>query len=218
MKLTAITALAMLLLFSSASWARICTDSRDKYSEIPQSRYDNCTREHGCATDSSVVFGVCTHRGPAQGEDHRDFVQVKTVAGMLMVRNEHDLWLGDKKLADAKWVSIAHGVTERRSLPSVFEVNLSPIEKPAEGWADLAYFHLVDVGVTPPFISKDPLPVVGVKQGHGRNRILFERMDSGSTDNVYIMVGESRTEKDKDGNPVLRAYKYDRKTRTITKM
>jgi hypothetical protein len=154
--------------------------------------------------------------------------RVKTVTGMLMIRDkstvgaDDTLWLEKKKLASAQWMTIGQGFPEKNGLPSLFIVNMSPIpysdvieDADIGNKYNYLYMHIVDVGVTPPFVSEERLPIGGARDEYGRRAFLeIKKID----ENAYILSGETLPEKGKDGEPLWVSYQYSRKTRTVERV
>lgn len=145
---------------------------------------------------------------------------VKTWGGLL-IEHRQELLLNDKVLARAEWVSLRLGHKEgkKNSDAKLFIVNLSPIpqstaiedENTGNKFNHL-YLHIVDVGVKPPFVSKERLPLAGVSEDGSRGHVKIKQLDA----DTYLISGESLPDPDNPQKPARKVtVKYDRKKASI---
>jgi len=167
-------------------------------------------------------------------ESDYPFQRVKTVAGTLLVRGynfygEQQLFLDDKKLTTGIVIEpiIAYPEQEKNK-PAVIIYKFLKEEDLAKHQRDTAPIRIIDMGVSPPFISKDYLRIDFPFQKEGKEERCFQSLDCRPTAyadaikkldaDTYLISGLSPEEKDPAGNPLSVSYRYSRKDGTVTRV
>ena len=154
--------------------------------------------------------------------------QVKTSAGMLTAYAYADfsqiLYLKDQTLVKAKNMHLVSACPEKGGLPSIILIGMRLGD---EGYnvdnENFERIYVIDVGVSPPFISKDYLPFLTrtdfsfSKEETAQEKMPeFRKLD----DDTYIISGQSWEEIEKLGKlPTASiSYRYSRKDGTVTRV
>jgi hypothetical protein len=181
---------------------------------------------------SYVTSGVAKNEEELEKKFGRyPFEQVKTSAGILTsllgYPGNYSLYLNDKPLPREGGTRILQAYPEKHGLPSLVLVQFLA-ESRWMGVPNLPY--IVDVGVSPPFISKDFIPVAPETSYFKGAPSEFNTTDvidvQKKDDDTFIVSGllfvdkgdHSYIAKDKKGSPVYASYEYNRRTRTVKRV
>lgn len=182
---------------------------------------------------SAIEFGWPTWEMIREEEPYYPLQRVETVSGTLIVHGynfygSQHLLLDDRELADAIVVQPLMAYPERQGKPAIIISKLLREEDFAKHYRDTAVIRIIDMGASPPFISKDYLHISFHSQEILSKEKCFQSHDCRPTPyadaikkldtDTYMIFGVSTDEKDSAGNPLPVSYSYSRKNRTVTRI
>lgn len=151
--------------------------------------------------------------------------QIETSAGLLtaFTYNPIDarLYLKDKEIASGAEATLLQAYPEKASLPSIVLASILSDEGGATSEKFFQWVYLVDVGVSPPYVSSEYLPLhTGHTAANGRSYHVKHPLliKKGPHPDTYLITGDSFKEHDKKGTPLFVTYIYDRKAGTLRKV